>query len=434
MPSPKKKDTKKAEEHTQALVAVTFDIGSQEGHHLPRAAKDGFVDSRLMSEFQAQSHHGEHPLVIAYNKEHAFTNMAFGDSEIPGFEGVELANKRLVELVIEQEAWPKTSLALENLLLQAYAYNLGEEYTGKIEALLLNIADTEYTAPDKRDMPGLKKESEPLADAVPFLGFIDLQDKRLVELVIETKSWPNNNIALENLLRNAKRLGLDTKYITSVSQALKEAPVVDYTQPEKRYLTYKAGTDAVEDSLDRALAAGYDEFMTLAESDQRMAEMVESSRASWESYKHKAAEPVKRTPASDLYEPAEDYMDGILAADREYSPEVVKADEKLTTLVVRTKSLPASLTALDNYLKCLANLREGVILEFNSKRPGETFELEITSGVKEDLKAKVLKKADEIIPHTLSGLSKYLDKIWYSRVKGPIKHWIKFGIAELKVQ
>jgi hypothetical protein len=378
--------------------------------------------------------------------------MNYKNYAFPGFEGVNLANEELVRLVVETGSWPKSRVALENLLYNSYLHKFNDEFQGKILKQLgtHEEGDEVYTAPHKRDMPGPKEQEASLEDAVPYLGFIDLQDKNLIELVIKTGSWSKNVIALENLLYNAKKLGLGEEYTSKVEEALKTTPITSYTTPEQHSENYTRGKDKVETSLDRALDKKYESYEELRLYDQKLVTSVietkswHNSQAALKSLLDSATAlgldekyTSKVQTALDAYDTSttQHTSSGRLSCSTDYAPEdgldralnapfateIIVADAKLTVLVVKTASLPKSLTALDSYLKTIAKLKEGTILEFNSKKPGEKFTLPVTKELKEKLTQNVLDKADEIIPKDINGLAKCFDKLIASRTSGVIK-------------
>lgn len=393
-----------------------------------------------------------------YMKDNGLANWNRKTDEIPNLENIDIVDKKLVETVIAEESWHNSQLAMENLLLQAYYHKLPPKYTDKLEAAILEAPAYDYTKPQDRDMSYKNEATSEYSER--FLGFIDLQDKKLVQLVIDTESYPNNKIALENLIKNAKRLELEDRYIEKIERALLESPKITYIKPEVSYKYYRAGTDKKEDSLDRSLEREY--APELIEADKRLisflieTESYHKSRIALENLLLRAKklgidqDLISKTelvlesmpeqvryleyspPAKRKAFPNIDYLDGVLDDSRKFAEDVKKADEKLTILVVRTKSLPESLTALATYLPYISKLKVGSVFKLNKKKAGESFELTITEEEKMKYKDSILDKAKEILKEqTLQQLEKTYYTLGISEKYLPIRNEIIRKINEL---
>lgn len=422
------------------------------GHNVESRSSEYFVGPSIKSEFER---------TYGYSKADSEETKKYMDANnllqwnsaqdgIPGIEEVQVVNKALVMKVIEQDAWPKNTLAIENLLIQADIHQLPHTYQLKLTNALkkMDVAQ-EYTPPHIREMPTPKEDEGYEMTPDNRLTFMTLRDKKLVEIVIETESWAKNSIALENLLRAANKLGLESKYIEKVQEALNMSPKSFYIHPEQRFHTYKSGSDKKEDSLDRELARDLETQQALLEYDRALVtQVIETGH--WHQSKNAlgsllleakrlklgpellkkvedAFASMPEMPAVQYIRPSEDhtptknYLDGVLAPERIFAPEIVIADAKLTVLVFRLDSLPESLTALAPYISSVRKLKEGTMLQFNAQKPGEEITQEVTAEFKEKLEVKVLEKADSIIPDKLDGLAKCFDRLDHSRTFGVMR-------------
>lgn len=108
---------------------------------------------------------------------------------------------------------------------------------------------------------------------------------------------------------------------------------------------------------------------------------------------------------------------------------LVVADAKLTALVIKRKPLSESLSALGPYLRSIAKLKEGIVLKFNTPKPGKCVEREVTPEFKTELRKEVLKKAQELVKEQdLDKLGKALVSIGGTESYFPIKEIITVEI------
>lgn len=450
--------------HARRKLIFEVDIPPTEtkdfGHKVNPSIPEYYIDESRLTQFEKEFGYrgSDSQENRKYMEENGLPRWNMPKAYIPGLDNLDIVSKKLVQIIIEQNSWPNSSLAMENLLLQAYYHNLGEKYTGKIEAAILDMPGYEYIKPQDRDIGSTSEKAEEQTSR--YIGFIDLQDKKLVQLVIDTESYPNNKIALENILKNATRLELEEKYIQKLEKAIENAPEVSYVRPEERYKSFRAGTDKREDSLDRALNKEY--APGLIEADKRLITLLietESYHPTKTALENlitrakklkmdpdliaKAESNLEYVEDSILYETPNkfgthtitqntDHLDGVLDDSREFSPEIYEADDKLTILVVRTKSLPESLTALATYLPYIAKLKVGSVFKFNTKSPGDSFELTINESEKAKYTNSVISKAKELAQgQSLEQLEKTYFTLGSSPKYLPIRKEIIDGINAL---